>query len=228
MKLSVIMPAYNEAPTVREAAERVLALDTDLELLIIDDGSTDGTTEIVRRVAAEHRGRVRLLRFKQNQGKGTAVRLGIDRARGDIILIQDADLEYDPADYHDVIAPILAGKADVVYGSRFLGVHRCFMFWHYMGNKLLNLVANVLFNTMLSDMETCYKAFRADFVKRIPLRSRGFAIEPELTAKVLKRGARVYEVPISYTGRSYAEGKKVSWRDGLWAFLALFRYRIAD
>lgn len=228
MKLSVIMPAYNEAATVREAIDRVLDVDLDLELIVIDDGSTDGTTEIIREAAARHRGRLRAFRRERNQGKGAAVRLGIARAEGDIIIIQDADMEYDPKDYADVIQPILDGKADVVYGSRFMGVHRCFMFWHYVGNKLISLVANVLFNTILTDIETCYKAFRTDFVKDIPLRSRGFAIEPELTAKVLKRGARVYEVPISYTGRSYAEGKKIRWLDGIWAVLALLRYRVAD
>lgn len=228
MRISVAMPVYNEAGTIREIVHQVLAVELDKELVIVDDGSSDGTRDILDELSRQFPETLRVVLQPYNQGKGAAVRRGIEEASGDIIIIQDADLEYDPQDYHILIKPIVEGKADVVYGSRFLGIHRCFMFSHYAGNKFLTLVTNVLFNTIITDMETCYKAFRADFIKSVPLRSNRFDIEPEITAKVMKRRARLYEVPISYAGRTYEEGKKIRWTDGLWALWALIRYRLID
>lgn len=225
------MPVYNEASTAQQIVARTLSVDLDSiekELVIVDDGSTDGTREIVTALAANNGATVRVLHHARNMGKGAAVRRGIQEASGDIILIQDADLEYDPEDYSELIKPILDGKADVVYGSRFLGSHRCFMFWHYIGNRILTWITNILYNTIVSDMETCYKAFRAEFIKSIPLRSNGFDIEPEITAKVMKRRGRLYEVPISYAGRTYEEGKKIRWTDGIIALWTLMRYRFTD
>ena len=227
MRLSVIMPVYNERETVRTILERVRAVPIEKEIIVVDDGSTDGTREILRQ---EMNGEdTRVLFHEENQGKGSAVRTGIAEATGDIILIQDADLEYDPRDYPALLAPIEEGRAKVVYGSRFLGGPRkAMLFWHAVGNKLLTLVTNVLYDTILSDMETCYKVFAADVIKPIPLRSRRFELEPEVTAKVLKRGYRIYEVPISYTGREFEEGKKITWRDGFIALWTLLKYRLVD
>jgi glycosyltransferase involved in cell wall biosynthesis len=230
-RLSIVMPAYNEAGTIREIVEAVLKVDLDnieREFLIIDDRSTDGTGDIVDELQALHPDVICVIHQPANLGKGAAVRKGIERATGDIVLIQDADLEYDPEDYPALLKPILAGKADVVYGSRFLGVHRCFMFWHYVGNRLLCWATNIVYNTIISDMETCYKVFKAEVVKGLRLRSNGFAIEPEITAKVLKTGVRLYEVPISYAGRTYEEGKKIRWFDGIRAVLAILRFRFMD
>jgi glycosyltransferase involved in cell wall biosynthesis len=226
-KLSVVMPVYNELATIEQIVQAVREVAIPKEIVIVDDGSTDGTRDVLQRLTGEC-DEIRVVLQAVNGGKGSAIRTGINEAAGDIIIIQDADLEYDPADYHALIAPIVAGNADVVFGSRFLGTHRCFMFTHWLGNKALTMLANVLFNTILTDMETCYKVFRSDFIKQIPLRSSGFDIEPEITAKVMKRGARLYEVPISYAGRGYDEGKKIRWTDGLWAILALIRYRLTD
>jgi len=197
------------------------------EIVLVDDGSTDGSEEILRE--EEAKGDIRVVFHGRNRGKGAAVRTGIQAATGDILLIQDADLEYDPRDYLSLLLPILEKRAEVVYGSRFLGGPRTAMlFWHMLANKLITLLTNVLYNAILSDVETCYKVFRADLIKAIPLRSNRFEIEPEITAKVLKRGHRIYEVPISYTGREYTEGKKIGLKDAFEAVWALLKYRLVD
>jgi glycosyltransferase involved in cell wall biosynthesis len=224
--LTVVMPVYNERTTVEEIVGRVLAVPLRLELVAVDDASTDGTRALLEGLARE-RG-FRLLLQDKNQGKGAAVRRGIADARGDIIVIQDADLEYSPEEYPELIDLIVSGKADAVFGSRFIGRHRCFLFTHYLANLFLNLVTNVLYNTTLTDMETCFKAVRADLLKALTLRSDRFGIEPEITAKLFKRGARVYEVPITYEGRDYADGKKITWRDGFPALWTLVKYRVVD
>jgi len=227
LKLSIIMPVYDEVNTVRDILEQVRAVPIEKEIIIVDDGSTDGTSDILRQEMEHDDTRVFFL--AENQGKGAAVRTGIAAATGNIILIQDADLEYDPRDYPALLAPIEEGRAKVVYGSRFLGGPRkTMLFWHAVGNKLLTLVTNVLYDTILSDMETGYKVFAADVIKDIPLRAKRFELEPEVTAKVLKRGHRIYEVPISYTGREFDEGKKITWRDGFIALWTLFKYRFVD
>jgi len=230
MRLSIIIPVYNEVNTIREIINRVDAVELDKEIIIVDDCSTDGTRELIKDIRdnGKFNSDLRVVYHSKNQGKGAAIRAGINYTTGDIVIIQDADLEYDPEDYRILIKPIIEGKADVVYGSRFLGIHRCFMFWHYMGNKLLTGIANILFNTILSDMETCYKAFRTEVIKDIKIKSNRFNFEPEITAKVLKRKLRIYEVPISYTGREYSEGKKINWKDGLRAIYALIKYRLMD
>ncbi len=235
VKLTVIVPAYNERETIEEILQRVRQVPVDIEgvgvekeIIVVDDGSTDGTREILSRLAEEWTD-IRVLMHERNQGKGAAIRTALEHATGDYIVIQDADLEYDPRDYSELLRPLLEGKADVVYGSRFLGPHRAFLFLHYLGNKFLNLVTNILYDTILTDMETCYKMFRADVIKGIPLKARGFEFEPEVTAKVLKRGYRVFEVPISYSGRDFEEGKKIHpWKDGLRALWTLIKYRFVD
>jgi glycosyltransferase involved in cell wall biosynthesis len=225
--LSVVMPVYNEKQTVAEMIERVLAVPgVRKELIAVDDASSDGSREILERLSAE-RG-FRLLRQERNQGKGAAVRRGIDAAQGDVIIVQDADLEYSPEEYPELLDLIARGKADAVFGSRFIGRHRCFLFTHYLANLFLNLVTNVLYNTTMTDMETCFKAVRADLLKSLQLKSNRFGIEPEITAKLFKRGARVYEVPITYEGRDYAEGKKITWKDGFPALWTLVKYRFVD
>jgi len=229
VKLSIIMSVYNERETLREILNQVRAVDlagVDKEIVAVDDGSTDGSRDILAQEAAV--GDLQVFYHDVNQGKGAGIRTGIEHASGDIILIQDADLEYDPRDYPAMIRPIIERRVTVVYGSRFLGPRKAMLFWHMLGNKLLTLTTNVLYNTILSDMETCYKCFRADVVKGIPLRSRRFEFEPEITAKVLKRGHRIFEVPISYYGREYHEGKKISWRDAPLAFWTLIKYRFVD
>ena len=229
MKLSIVMPVYNERETLKEILRQVRAVelpDIEKEILAVDDGSTDGSRDILAEEALV--GDLRVFYHDQNRGKGAAVRTAIEQASGDLILIQDADLEYDPRDYPALIRPIIEGRVTVVYGSRFLGPRKAMLFWHMLGNKLLTLTTNILYNTILSDMETCYKCFRADVVKGIPLHSRRFEFEPEITAKVLKRGHRIFEVPISYYGREYHEGKKISWRDAPVAFWTLVKYRFVD
>ncbi len=222
MKLSVVIPVYNERCTIEEIVRRVRAVDLNKEIIIVDDYSTDGTRDVLRELSAEH---VMVEYHARNRGKGAAVRTGLAKVTGDIVLIQDADLEYDPDDYHKLIQPILRGKAQVVYGSRFLGEHKAMFFWHMVGNKLLTFVTNVLYDTTLTDMETCYKVFTIDVVRRLTLTENRFEIEPEITAKVLRMGIRIYEVPISYAGRETFEGKKITWRDGFPALWTLVKYR---
>ncbi len=227
MKLSIVMPVYNEAAFIREIINRVLAVDLDKELIIVDDGSTDGTQEVLGGLEDE---RVRVIYHSRNMGKGAALRTGFRECRGNLVVVQDADLEYDPAELPMLMDPIERGVADVVYGSRLSGgkPQRVHLFWHKVGNSFLTLVTNILFNTTLTDMETCYKMFRADVLRDIRIRSNDFTVEPELTAKVLKKKCRIYEMPISYYGRSYSEGKKISWKHGLGALWALFKYRFID
>ncbi len=226
MKLSVIMPVYNEEATLQEILKQIRAVGLAHEIIIVDDGSTDGSRDLLK--LEEGQPGTIVIYHERNQGKGAAVRTGFDRATGDILLIQDADLEYDPRDYPTLLRPIEEGRVKVVYGSRFLGPRKAMMFWHMLGNKTLTLLTNILYNAILSDMETCYKAFRADVIRGIPLRSKRFEFEPEITAKVLKRGHRIFEVPISYYGREYHEGKKISWRDGPKAAWTLIKYRFVD
>ncbi len=233
LKLSVVIPVYNERFLVRELVERVLAVSIpelrEIEVVIVNDGSTDGTTEVLRRVAEEHPERVRLFEQK-NQGKGGAIRKGIAAATGDLILFQDADLEYDPKDYARLVRPFLEDGADVVYGSRFLPSERRRVLYHRhaLGNRLLTAMSNWFTDLNLTDMETCYKMFRAPLLKSIPIRSNDFAMEPEITAKIAKRECRIFEVPISYLGRTYREGKKIGWRDAVKAFRAIFKYWLVD
>jgi glycosyltransferase involved in cell wall biosynthesis len=224
--LSVIVPVFNERTTVTEIVRRMrrVPLSMDLEILIIDDCSSDGTDKIL---AAMEDSTVRVIRHSVNQGKGAAVRTGLEVARGDLVLIQDADLEYDPDDWPRLIAPMVRGKAKVVYGSRFTGERKNMLFWHWVGNRMLSLVTNVLYNTTISDMETCYKLFDRKVLEGIKIESDRFDFEPEITAKMLRRGHRIYEVPISYNGREFDEGKKITWKDGFGAFWALVRFRVA-
>jgi glycosyltransferase involved in cell wall biosynthesis len=224
--LSVVMPVFNERDTIEEIIARVLDLKMRIELIVVDDMSTDGTIEILERLQKE-RGFV-LLRQPRNGGKGSALRRGFAAVTGDLVIIQDADLEYSPEEYPLLTELICTGRADVVFGSRFLGRHRVFLLTHYTGNRLLTFIANVLYNTMLTDMETCYKVMRTEVLRSMTLRSNGFGIEPELTAKIFKRGYRVYEIPITYDGRGYDEGKKIGWRDGVVALWVLLRYRFSE
>ncbi len=227
--LSVVMPVYNEKRTISKIINKVLKLDICKELIIVDDGSTDGTKEFLQ--GTQFPQKVKKIFLEKNQGKGRALKMGFKEATGEIVTVQDADLEYDPAEFADLTAPIKKGAADVVYGSRLSGgkPQRVYMFWHKIGNSVITFTANVLYNSTLTDIETCYKVFRKEVIKGIDIKSRGFSVEPEITAKILKKkGVRVYEVPISYYGRTYEEGKKISWRHGFSAIAALFWYRFFD
>jgi len=228
-KLSLIVPVFNERTTLVEVIRRMRAVELpdgiEREIIVIDDGSTDGTRDVLRQLGDST---VRVLKHETNRGKGAAVRTGLQVASGDYILIQDADLEYDPEDWPKMIAPVQRGRARVVYGSRFTGERRNMLFLHWVGNRLLSLVTNVLYNTTLSDMETCYKLVDRSLMLELDLRSNRFDIEPEITAKILKRRIRIYEVPISYTGREFDEGKKITWLDGFAALWTLAKFRFAD
>jgi glycosyltransferase involved in cell wall biosynthesis len=230
-RLSIVIPAYNERATVEDLLRRVAAAPLpagfEREMIVVDDGSKDGTRELLQEIAARGEWPLRLIEQPVNQGKGAAIRAGFAAATGDIVLIQDADLEYDPADYPELLRPILEDEADVVFGSRFLGgPHRVLFFWHSLGNRFLTMLSNMLTDVNLSDMETCYKVFRREVLDGMRLESNRFGIEPELTAKVVKKGARIYEVPISYRGRTYAEGKKIGWKDGFSAIWAIVKYNL--
>ena len=226
MKLSLVIPVYDEISTIEEILNRVRSVPRDKEIIVIDDGSTDGTREWLEKLTMED---VKVLFHSENQGKGAALRTGFEQVTGDIVIIQDADLEYDPRDYDGLISPILDGRADVVFGSRFLGgPHRVLFFWHYVGNKVLTVLSNMLTNLNLSDMETGYKAFRASLLREIRIKSNRFGFEPEITAKFAKLKCRMYEVPISYSGRGYEEGKKITWRDGLAALFHVIRFKFLD
>jgi glycosyltransferase involved in cell wall biosynthesis len=223
MKLSVVIPVYNEKNTILELLERVRNVDLLKEIIVVDDFSTDGTREVLK--ALPPSGDLKILFQPRNAGKGATLRRGFDEVTGDIVIVQDADLEYDPAEYPDLIQPILANKADVVFGSRFLGgPHRVLLFWHSVGNRVLTILSNMITGLNLTDMETCYKVFRAEILKKLTFCENRFGFEPEFTAKVAKAGCRVFEVPISYSGRDYSEGKKIGWRDGIAAIYFILKY----
>ena len=226
MKLSVVVPVYNEKATIHTILERIEQTEFDKEIILIDDYSTDGTREILQNeYAAKHK----LLLHQRNMGKGAALYTGFEHVSGDVVIIQDADLEYDPAEYGKILEPIIQGRADVVYGSRFLGgPHRAIYFWHYAGNKLMTLLSNIFNNINLTDMETCYKAFRAEILKDMKFKSQRFGFEPEFTAKVARRKLKIFEVPISYYGRTYEEGKKITWKDAITAVYCIVKYRFFD
>ena len=223
MKLTVIIPAYNEVGTIFEVIKRVKEASSDKEIIVVDDGSTDG----IRNILKERRDGVKVLFHDTNKGKGAAIRTAIPHITGDIVIIQDADLEYDPSEYPRLIAPILDGKADVVYGSRLMGgPHRVLFYWHSLGNKIVTTLSNIFTDLNLSDMETGYKVFRAEVFKKIKIESNRFGFEPEITAKIAKMGCRIYEVPISYWGRDYTEGKKIKWKDGVAAIYWIIKYNL--
>jgi len=226
VKLSVLIPVYNEAATIEHVVERVRAVRVPVEVIVVDDASRDGSGDVLERL--RQAGRLDVLeRQPVNRGKGAAIRAGISRATGDVVVIQDADLEYDPVDLPALMQPILDGKADAVYGSRFQGgPHRVLYFWHSVGNRFLTLLCNMFTNLNLTDMETCYKLVRADLLKRLPLTANRFGFEVEITARLAQAGARIWELPISYSGRTYAEGKKITWRDGLAALFHILRYNL--
>ena len=227
MKLSIVMPVFNEKDTIREILAQVRAVGLVSQIVVVDDLSTDGTREILQEETARDK-TITLVLHDRNRGKGASVRSGIEHATGDIVIIQDADLEYDPRDYPALIRPIEEGRVKVVYGSRFLGPRKDMLFWHMLGNKFLTLVTNILFDSTLSDMETCYKVMRADVAKRLNIKSDRWGIDPEITAKVLKHGNRIFEVPISYYGREYYEGKKITTWDGFVVLWTLLKYRFVD
>lgn len=230
MIISIVIPVYNEKDTLPLILDRVnaVSLPLDTEIVVVDDCSKDGTRDVLRSLEKEARDNLRIHYHQQNQGKGAALRSGFELTRGEVIIIQDADLEYDPQEYPKLLQPILDGKADVVYGSRFSGSgpHRVLYFWHYVGNKILTTFSNMLTNLNLTDMETCYKVFRRELLSQIELREKRFGIEPELTAKFARLGCRIYEVGISYSGRTYREGKKINWKDGMWALWCTAKYNL--
>ena len=227
MKLSVVIPVYNEKNTIKDLIRKVDSVISDKEIIIVDDYSTDGTREILK--SLEDNNRYRIFFHDKNMGKGAALRTGFKYVSGDIVIIQDADLEYDPREYEKLITPIIEGNADVVFGSRFLaGPHRVLLFWHYLGNKILTTLSNIFTNLNLTDMETCYKVFKKEVLNGINLKSNRFGFEPEFTVKIAKRRYRIYEVPISYFGRDYSEGKKITWKDGIIAIWCIIRYNVKD
>lgn len=231
MDISVVIPVYNEKKYIKEIIQRVLATGLPKEVVVVDDGSTDGTRELLEDLSQnkEYGEKLKISFQESNYGKGAALRKGFEEVSGDIVIIQDADFEYDPREYEKLIEPIIDGRADVVYGSRFLGgPHRVLFFWHYVGNKLLTIFSNMMTDMNLTDMETGYKVFRSEVIKNMTLRSNRFGFEPEITAKVARKKCRIYEVPISYSGRTYDEGKKISWRDGVSALWCIIKYRFTD
>jgi len=226
MKLSIVIPVYNEKDTFLSLLDRVRQTPFDKEIILVEDCSTDGTRDIVKKLAEEDTS-LKCVFHEENMGKGAALATGFKQVEGDIVIIQDADLEYNPEEYPVILAPILDGRADIVYGSRFLGSpQRVHLFWHYVGNKTLTLFSNIFTNINLTDMETCYKAFRSTFLPRFTIRSKRFGIEPEITAKFARLKCKIYEVPVSYSGRDYAEGKKIGWKDGLAAFFWIVYYNL--
>lgn len=229
MDVSVVIPVYNEESTICVIVDRVLSSSVPLkEILLVDDCSSDSSVEIIESSLLPLDSRIRLLRHERNQGKGAALRTGFREVKGDIVIIQDADLEYDPAEYPNLITPIVEDKADVVFGSRFVGggPHRVVYFWHMLGNKFLTLLSNMMTNINLTDMETCYKVFRREILDQIDIQENRFGFEPEITAKVARMRCRIFEVGISYYGRTYAEGKKITWRDGVWAIYCILKYNL--
>ena len=227
LKLSVVMPVYNEKETLREIIRRVRSVPVPKEIVLVDDCSTDGTRDVLREMEGEPD--LRIYYHARNQGKGAALCTAFQHVAGDIVVVQDADLEYDPQEYPRLIQPIIDGRADVVYGSRFIGeTHRVLFFWHYLGNRLLTTLSNMFTNMNLTDMETCYKVFRRDVLAKITIKSKRFGVEPEITAKLAKTKCRIYEMPISYSGRDYAEGKKIGWKDGMSALWCIIRFHFFD
>jgi glycosyltransferase involved in cell wall biosynthesis len=226
--LSIIVPVFNENKTLLALLKKVQAVKLgglQKQIIVVDDGSADGTREILKKMRKPG---IEVYYHEKNKGKGAAIRTAIPHTKGDYVVVQDADLEYDPADYEKLLGPLLEGKADVVYGSRFMGTHQAFVFTHYLGNMFLSAVTTVLYGTVLTDMETCYKVFKGDILRGLILRSNRFEFEPEVTAKLLKKNYKIYEMPISYHGRGFSEGKKITWRDGLTALWCLFRYWLWD